>query len=687
MLLFILAQAAAASAAAPVTAPAVPPPHVAAPAPSAETQAQSGVTSYPPAFFADAHPNTASDMINYLPGFALDTGSGARGYEGSAGNVLINGQRPVTKTDNLSNLLARILASQVERIDVIRGGAPGIDMMGKTVIANVITKRQAGSRWLVHYADQHDSDGRPFQFLRVEGSGQVGKRSWEAGFNVGGFIDDGYGDGARRITHGDGTPDLAGHIHAQGWGTQETLTGATEAPLGAGRLRLNARLFGQNYDNAELDTTSFPDTHQEHDHQDDNKAQSEVGLNYTRPFGARTNLEIVALRQDQKEKFADNFINPTDNQVFKQDTTTSETILRGTAKFQQTPALSWEAGAEGAYNTLENHISFSDNGAFMPVPAADVMVDEKRGEVLVKAVWRPISVLTIEGALREEGSQIESSGDVTLSKTLVYTKPRVLVTWAPRDGAQLRFRYEREVGQLDFNSFVASTTLTAGVVSAGNPNLVPSQDWASEVALEQRFLGSGGVTLTARHLAITDVIDRAPIQASDGAFFDAPANIGTGTEDDFLVTLNVPLDKLGLKGAQIRGDYTRRLSQVTDPTIHRPRPISGQHPTDWDFHYSQPIGTFIYGVDLFGGWQQRYYRFDQIEIDKLQTYVTPYWEWKPNPKFSFRFELDNVTARPFKHVYENWDGPRSASAVDNVEQRTYKPGRIFYFRVRKIFGN
>ncbi len=672
MLLFVLAQAAA----------------VAAPATGAPA-AQPAVVSYAPAFFADVHPNTALDMINRLPGFALDTGSGVRGYEGAAGNVLIDGLRPAVKTEGIDSILSRMLATHVARIDVIRGGAPGIDMQGKTVIANVVTKQQNGARGLIHYADQHDSDGRRLGFIRLEGSGRLGERTWEGGFNVGGFVDDGFGDGPRTITNGDGTPRLLGHMHAQGWGTQGTLTGATEAPLGEGRLRVNARLFTQVYDSAELDTTQFPDTHSEHDHQDDNKDQSELGLRYNRPLGDRTSIEIVALRQDAREKYADTFDNPSDAQLFKQNTTTSETILRGVVKFQQTPRLSWEAGAEGAYNTLENHIRFADNGAFQQLPAANVMVDEKRGEAFAKAVWRPFSTITVEGEVREEGSQIESSGDVNLSKTLYYTKPRVLVTWAPNRDTEVRLRYEREVGQLDFGAFTASTTLTAGVVSAGNPNLVPAQDWASEIAFERHFLGSGGLTLTLRHLQITDVIDRAPIFLPNGDAFDAPANIGNATEDDFVVNLTLPLDKLGLKGAQVHGDYTRRLSQVTDPTTHTPRPISGQHPNDWDFHFSQPVGTMIYGVDVgFGnGWQQRYYRFNQIEIDKLQPYVTPFWEWKPNPKFSLRIELDNVTARTFKHTYENWDGPRNLTALSTVEQRTYKPGRVFYIRVRKTFGN
>src|SRR5690242_19642076 len=98
---------------------------VAAPAPAPATApAQEGVTSYPASFFDAAHPNTASDMMRYLPGFTLDTGNGVRGYEGAAGNVLIDGQRPATKSDDLGSILSRILASQVERIDVIRGSAP-----------------------------------------------------------------------------------------------------------------------------------------------------------------------------------------------------------------------------------------------------------------------------------------------------------------------------------------------------------------------------------------------------------------------------------------------------------------------------------------------------------------------------------------------------------------------------------
>jgi hypothetical protein len=84
-----------------------------------------GISSYPATFFAESQPRTAYDMIERLPHFTLDTGTSARGFAGTAGNVLVDGIRPTAKTDNLTSILTRIPADEVERIDIIRGGAPG----------------------------------------------------------------------------------------------------------------------------------------------------------------------------------------------------------------------------------------------------------------------------------------------------------------------------------------------------------------------------------------------------------------------------------------------------------------------------------------------------------------------------------------------------------------------------------
>lgn len=96
---------------------------------SAADAARQGLLVFESVFFADARPDTALDMIARLPGFAFESGdSGTRGLAGTAGNVLIDGARPSTKSDSLDQILRRISAAGVARVELIRGGAPGIDM-------------------------------------------------------------------------------------------------------------------------------------------------------------------------------------------------------------------------------------------------------------------------------------------------------------------------------------------------------------------------------------------------------------------------------------------------------------------------------------------------------------------------------------------------------------------------------
>jgi len=67
----------------------------------------SAVIGYPASFFAPMGLDTALDMIQRVPGFVFDDGSNVRGFADSAGNVLIDGQRPASKTDDLVGILTR----------------------------------------------------------------------------------------------------------------------------------------------------------------------------------------------------------------------------------------------------------------------------------------------------------------------------------------------------------------------------------------------------------------------------------------------------------------------------------------------------------------------------------------------------------------------------------------------------
>jgi outer membrane receptor protein involved in Fe transport len=656
-------------------------------APAAVAEAREGVIAYPPEFFAAARPANAREMLERIPGFSFDGGDAVRGYEGAAGNVLIDGQRPASKTDDLDQILRRVPAQKVARVELIRGGAPGIDMQGKSVIANIVLKTGDSFHGLAAVAHNYVlDDGRSAVAVRLEASGATGSRNWELGVFGGKGIDDGSGDGPRvRIGPG-GVPLIRGLVQSEGAGINYILTGAYELPLFGGRLRINGRFNRNPYDYDETNRSSFPVDSVARDHQSDDTDTTELGLRYSRDFGARTKIELVGLHQVKDETFSDAFARPGFSEAFSQHPRTEETIGRAVWKFTQTPRLSWELGGESVLNTLDNTSRDIQNGVSVVVPAANVEVEEKRWEVFGKAVWRPTAHWTVEGALRQEGSEISSTGDVTLDKTLSFTKPRLSVAWAPDAQTQVRLRLERVVGQLDFEDFTASSSLGSGVLTAGNPNLVPEQAWVSEVAVERRFWGAGAAVLTLRHSALTDVIDRAPV-FTPTSVFDAPANIGEGTKDELIASLTLPFDKIGMKGAQLRGQSTWRRSEVTDPTTGLSRPITKLRPQEWEAHFSwdMPQYKLNWGVDAFGARRQTYYRSNEIEIRKLKAYVQPYIEWKPRPDLSLRVEGGNVTERGFRNTRYHYAGPRSTAAFAYVDDRDIQFGRMIYFRLRKTF--
>ncbi len=659
------------------------------PAPPSEvaTGTQEGVMAYPPEFFASSQAANAWEMLQRVPGFTLDVGDTIRGFEGGGGNALIDGQRPTSKTDPLDELLRRIPANRVERIEVIRGGAPGIDMQGRSVIANVVRKPGGGFQGLFAIANNLIYDGRNLHGMRLELSGGRDGRNWEGSARYGFGADDG-GDSGPGVKLGpNGEPLRMSDIDSEGDLGNQILTGAYEQPLLGGKVRVNGRLFWEKFKYDEDNNVFFPevalvttdDTIWTH--------ETELGGRFNRDFGAKTSLEVIGLRQTADEDIVSDFAAPTETNRFDLDRASSETILRTVLKYRPTGELSLEAGAEGAFNKLDSETALFIDGNAVALPAANVTIEETRGEVFGEAVWRPTSRWTLEGGLRYEASSISSSGDVSLEKSLNYLKPRLAGAWELAPQTQLRFRFERVVGQLDFDDFVAESSLNTGVVTAGNPDLNPEQAWVSEATVEQRFWGDGFVSVTLRHSALKDVIDRAPIFTAEGVF-DSPANIGDGTKDELILNLTAPLGRLGLKGAQFKGEATWRRSEVTDPTTGEKREISDLSPIIWEATFSQDVPSWqlTWGVDVYGGYRETSYRFNEVSTFKLRTFVRPFAEWKARPDLVVRFELPNFTERGLRRTRTVYDGPRGSSQIAFVDDRELQFGRMYYVRIRKTFG-
>ena len=666
---------------------------VAAPSPS---PAAVNVTAYPASFFAAASPNNAMDMVTLLPGFIFDGGGQVRGFGGAAGNVLIDGVRPAAKDDPLQLILQRIPASSILRIDVIRGSAPGIDMQGKTVIANVVRKTDDGTKLTLAASGLRAWDGRPGGALRIEGSSRKGSTTIEFALKAAHGFDDGEGDGTRVRTDASGTPILVSNEHNAGAADEYRANLSVETPVAGGKLRLSGSFTSQPYGLITLDQLSQPSGQEfERFHQD--QKVEEFGLRYERSITPTLSSETFGLQQFSWGKISDQFMTSPDvsavtgddvSDVFLERRRGAESILREKLTWTPLPSLSIQFGGEGAYNSLVTRTSFIENFEPVKLPAANVRVTEDRGEAFTDATWTASKRLTVEAGLRVEASRIASTGDFVSSQSFTFPKPRLAVSYDLDRADQLRLRLEREVGQLNFDDFAAqSGNLATGEVHAGNPKLTPQQDWVIEGAWERKFWGGGVASVTGRAYRIDDVIDRIPIFDPAGTY-DAPGNIGSGSKEELAFTLTAPLDKLHIPHGQITGTTTFRWSSVTDPTTLTPRPISGLHSNDWEAHFTQGLPKLksIWGFDAYGQWSETYYRFNEIDTNKLRTYVSVFAEYKPRPDLVFRAELRNASGRGLENARVVSTGVRGVDPLDYVDVKNLHPGRILYFRITKMFG-
>jgi hypothetical protein len=256
--------------------------------------AAQGVLIFTPDFFVDQRPNTALDMVGRGPGFAVIDGDGSRGFEGSVGNVLINGARPASKNDTGSAVLSRTLAAQVSRIELIRGGAPGIDMQGFAVVVNVITRgessRQSILTWNATLFDGgQDVFGGSYQF-----TAKAGETTWGVTLSDGISMSDSNGVGPviRRDGNGSVIREEA-YINDQ-YGGGTSARGNFATPVMGGKIDLTAR-YGVNDWFSETRQTG-PDVQRENLFENDGSG-GEFGAVFTRPLSPRFNLETRFIHQ------------------------------------------------------------------------------------------------------------------------------------------------------------------------------------------------------------------------------------------------------------------------------------------------------------------------------------------------------------------------------------------------------
>ena len=646
---------------------------------------QQGVLVFTPDFFASSSPNTALDMIGRLPGFGLDSGDNdTRGFAGAAGNVLIDGDRPATKSEELDSVLRRISADSVERIELIRGGAPGIDMQGRAVIANVVLKRTVQIERVVEVNSYLYPDGYLGPLLKGSWSRREGDDQLEASFSASSDRTGQTATGYRRRFDASGNVTQDADLDLWDRYRNVEATVGWQGRVGGGKLRITG--VGGWFETANtIDTRIVSGAgSDELSTGDFSSVEGEVGANWSRPLGQRAEIELIGLQTYETEDSLSGSRNAGGRSDFGSDATAGESIARAVLRFRPNDRWAWEGGGEAAYNFLDSTTTYAEDGVPVPLPSASVKVEELRGEAFGQATWRPDPRLTVEAALRVEVSDIRQSGDSDLSRTFVYPKPRLQLTWTPIANQQVRLRLEREVGQLDFEDFVASADVDLNQVEGGNPELEPEKSWIVEAVYERRFWGEGVLTLTASHREWEDIVDVIPLVGG----FEAVGNIGSGTSDFQQIQLALPLDRFGLPNARFNGRYSWNQSSVIDPLTGETRRFSGQLANGCGVSFDQDLrgGRWSYGghhgcnVD-----DSLQYRIREVRRTETDPDLTFFVQWKPRPELTLRFDAGNASDLERRRTRFVYAGPRDSSPLAFREDRGTRQGPFVFLQARRTF--
>jgi len=659
-LLAVGTSAAALAAPALAQAPATPP----AAAPSGRT------TVYDAAYFAQFAPRSAYDIVQHVPGFQLDLGAGqngadVRGFAGTAGNVVINGARPSTKSEALDTTLQRIPAQRVVRVELGSGDLYGSDYAGKSQVLNVVLSNAGGLDANVTVGALRRYSGYVQKNISANALIRKGPSSFNLSAGTG--YNKQYEEGTDTLVDtATGTLVEFRRKHNVYANKNPFIAAAYALEHGANdAYRVNLRWQPNRFDLTQTNRVSPFDGPQH----DDNLFQHykdpvfELGGDVTRPLAGGA-IKLVGLATRRKRHDFDQYIQRdglideggVTNGGFDQliDARRNETIGRLSWTRANLLGLSFEAGAEAAYNTLDDHVELNavdEDGNRVPIDLsiADATVKEKRGEVYVNLGKALSPTLRVDGGVNYEYSNLKVRGDAIADRTLKFLKPNITFDWKPGGGWHAQVSVKRTVAQLDFYDFISVGDLSTKRINGGNADLEPQRTWEFRATVDHPLFGDGLFKLDLGHDLVSKLQDRILIcdeidHPGDPNFCaDAPGNLGTGRRYFASLTLDAPLAMLW-KGLRAKLTGTIQRTRVEDPISGDKRNWSGFFPTwQWDLTVRRDSGPLSYGFEVFDQRRTTFFRTDEFDSNFNGA---PGWnafvEYRPAANTSVTFNVDHV---------------------------------------------
>jgi len=580
----------------------------------------SNVVEYNAEYFEPYGPISAKDMLARVPGadaiLARDNNEFGkeqrRGLRSDTDQILINGKRVTAKGNAIQQYFERISASQVVRIEVITGNVREIDAdVGARVINVVLTDTEDGGSGTWHIGNLYFDSGqkRPAGYLSY--SGAKGKWSYTIAAETRPNMPN--RDVIDLITGPDELPtnevvekriiDRQFYVGrgrlAYTWGPNHFIqlnAFVEEKPI---RVTESEFVFGFTPDGSRFPASATLERREGYN------TDWEISGDYALPLSKSLNLEaLFVLRTDLHNRINDNFGIIGDREILIngdiEDEKAEEAILRSTLDWAVTERQKIKIGAEGAINKLDifQNVFEVVNGEKIDLNIfnADQKVSEDRIEAFTTHNWKVSDKIEIETGLAAEFSWLDQIGsDVAVNRKLRFVKPSVDGWYNIDKDTQLWFSFKRDIGQLDFEDFVAEVDRNDDEIDLGNPELEPEKSWDLEIGMEHRFSDQkGSINSHIFYRRVNDVTDQVPFNNFDSQ----PGNIGSGHHYGIRIESSLRLANFNLIDAVLGGTFLLQDSSVRDSFTQHKREFALQGDYEFSINFRHDIKAWGMSYDL-----------------------------------------------------------------------------------------
>lgn len=543
------------------------------------------VVVYDSEYFAPYNPITAEDMLNRIPGTeGLVGGFGQlqeerRGLRANTDQILIDGKRLTGKENQSSTYLERLPARAIERIELITGNVRELDTDVGVRVINVVLKEGVGTgSGFGQVGSFVFSTGqvRPMGSLAYNGS--KGNLSYTASAQLRPALSP--ADVVDVIRDSDGNRlSVIEEERRQKQAQYEARGSLTYNWEGGQTLQVNGLITHFPRDNTDTTVTfldpgdgSLNEAGTVVDRINGDDTTWEISGDYSQVLSKSINFTgLFIYSQATVDRDNENFSLVVEDLLSLGGDTrvqkSTEKILRGTINWNIAKKHDLEIGVEGAINTLDKDLGFFSviNNVVVDVPVlnSDQEITEDRVEGFTTHSWKPINGLEIETGLAAEYSSLTQIGsDVGTERSFTFVKPSLDIWYNADESTQVWFSARRDVGQLDFDDFVATINREDNEVLAGNPELAPEKSWDFEVGAERRLSnGAGVVNGRVFYRRVNDVKDLIPLGLTDSQ----PGNLGSGHHYGAEVEASIRFGRFTEFDAVLSGSALVQDSQVEDP--------------------------------------------------------------------------------------------------------------------------